>query len=178
MISMKDIEPVGGPLRPCGPPPAPVVAAMRASRVADRAWQAAGTCHCSESSQQAWCPWWRGHYRKQSSGTDLSGEGGGDNPPSVDLSAPHPHDTHQKYEHRSVCCSSQRHSVLCGLLLTTPVSDCERVSREECSPWKGDCETQNTSNEAPASGKLALLHLCPIIISFQRVSRYLEPGRV
>lgn len=83
MISTKDMEPVGGPLRPCGPPPAPVAAAMRASRVADGAWEAAGTCHCSESSQQARWPWWRGHYRKQSPGTDLSGEGGGDTPPCM-----------------------------------------------------------------------------------------------
>lgn len=59
MISVKDIKPVGGPLRPPGPPPAPVAAAMRASRVADRAWEAAGTCHCSQSSQQAQWPWRR-----------------------------------------------------------------------------------------------------------------------
>lgn len=112
MISTKDMEPVGGPLRPCGPPPAPVAAAMRASRVADGAWEAAGTCHCSESSQQARWPWWRGHYRKQSPGTDLSGEGGGDTPLHVDFSALSPHDAHQKYEYRLVSCSRRRLSVL------------------------------------------------------------------
>lgn len=109
MISMKDIKPVGGPLRPCSPPPAPVAAAIRASRVADRAWRAAGTCHCSESFPAGLVALVEGSL-DETKPQDRPEWGSGRNiSVCVDLSALHPHDAPcRKYESRSVCCISQR----------------------------------------------------------------------
>ena len=77
-MAVKHIKPAGGPARWGSPLPSlaiTVAAATRARGMGDRVLWTAHTCHCPESSQQVWGPWWRG--RRGSDSASWDGSGGG-----------------------------------------------------------------------------------------------------